>query len=141
MPLVRIALRKGRAPLYRRRLGENAYETMIGTLTVPPADSFRITTKHDPLGLVHDPEYLGISRTDEIVIPQMTLNEGRTVDVKQQFLPQAIRALNQELALRPEDLFFSLVEVKKENCHLEMERRNMRPDFRPRERIRDHGFC
>jgi phenylpyruvate tautomerase PptA (4-oxalocrotonate tautomerase family) len=115
MPLVRIALRTGKAPLYRRRLGEIVYETMIETLNVPPADNFQITTEHDPLGLVYDREYLGIQRTDEIVILQITLNEGRTVDVKKQFYRRLIERLNRELALRPEDLFVSLVEVKKEN--------------------------
>lgn len=115
MPLVRIALRTGKAPLYRRRLGEIVYETMMETLNVPAADNFQITTEHDPLGLVYDPGYLGIHRTDEIVILQITLNEGRTVDVKKQFYRRLSGRLNQELGLRPEDLFVSLVEVKKEN--------------------------
>jgi phenylpyruvate tautomerase PptA (4-oxalocrotonate tautomerase family) len=115
MPLVRIALRKRKAPLYRRRLGEIVYETMRETLNVPPADNFQITTEHDRLGLVYDPGYLGIHRTDEIVILQITLNEGRTVEVKKQFYRRLSERLNQELGLRPEDLFVSLVEVKKEN--------------------------
>lgn len=115
MPLVRIALRKGKAPLYRRRLGEIVYETMVEILKVPPADNFQVTTEHDPLGLVYDPEYLGIHRTDGIVILQITLNEGRTVEVKKQFYAALSQRLNKELALRPEDLFISLVEVKKEN--------------------------
>jgi phenylpyruvate tautomerase PptA (4-oxalocrotonate tautomerase family) len=115
VPLVRIALRTGKAPLYRRRLGEIVYETMVETLNVPPADNFRVTTEHDPLGIVYDPDYLGIHRTDDIVIVQITLNEGRTVDVKKLFYRRLCERLNQELALPPEDLFVSLVEVKKEN--------------------------
>jgi phenylpyruvate tautomerase PptA (4-oxalocrotonate tautomerase family) len=115
MPLVRIALRTGKAPLYRRRLGEIVYETMVETLNVPPADNFLVTTEHDPLGIVYDPDYLGIHRTDDIVIVQITLNEGRTVDVKKLFYRRLCERLNQELALPPEDLFVSLVEVKKEN--------------------------
>ena len=115
MPLVRVALRKGKAPLYRRRLGEIVYEAMAEVMNVPPRDNFQITTEHDPLGLVYDSEYLGIHRTDDIVILQITLNEGRTVDVKKQFYRRLSERLSQELALRPEDLFVSLVEVKKEN--------------------------
>lgn len=115
MPLVRIALREGKAPLYRRRLGEIVYETMAGVLSVPPRDNFQVTTEHDSLGLVYDPEYLGIQRTDDIVMIQITLNEGRTVDVKRQFYRQLADRLHQELGLRREDLFIGLVEVKKEN--------------------------
>ena len=49
------------------------------------------------------------------MIVQIPLNEGRTVIVKKQFLHRLAERLNQELALRPEDLFIGLVQVKKEN--------------------------
>ena len=115
MPLVRIALRKGKAPVYRKRLGEIVYETMAGVMGVPAGDNFQITSEHDPLGLVYDPEYLHIHRTDEIVVVQITLNEGRTVEVKKRFFQQLADRLHQELGLRREDLFINLIEVKKEN--------------------------
>jgi phenylpyruvate tautomerase PptA (4-oxalocrotonate tautomerase family) len=115
MPLVRISLRKGKAPRYRRRLGEIIYETMAEVMNVPPRDNFQITTEHDPLGLVYDPEYLGIHRTDDIVMVQITLNEGRTVDVKKHFYKHLADRLHKDLGLRREDLFVGLVEVRKEN--------------------------
>jgi phenylpyruvate tautomerase PptA (4-oxalocrotonate tautomerase family) len=115
MPLVRIALREGKPAAYRRRLGEVVYETMVEVLNVPPRDNFQIVAEHDLLGLVYDPEYLGISRTDDIVIVQITLNEGRSVDLKKRFYQLLADRLGEELGLRREDLFVSLVEVKKEN--------------------------
>ena len=45
----------------------------------------------------------------------MTLNEGRTVDQKRAFYKAVAMGLHQHLDLRPQDVFISLVEVKKEN--------------------------
>src|SRR5512146_3040639 len=115
MPLVRIDLRNGKAPAYRRRLGEIVYETMVAIMSVPPQDNFQVTHQHDPLGLVYDPEYLGGRRTDNVVFVQITLNEGRSVEVKRQFYRQLADLLHQELGLGQEDLVIKLVEVKKEN--------------------------
>lgn len=115
MPLVRIALRQGKDPAYRRRLGEIVYETMVAAMQVPVQDNFQIITEHDSLGLLFDPGYLGIHRTEDVIIVQITLNEGRTQDVKKQFYRQVAANLNRELGLRREDVFISLVEVKKEN--------------------------
>jgi phenylpyruvate tautomerase PptA (4-oxalocrotonate tautomerase family) len=49
------------------------------------------------------------------VIIQITLNEGRTVELKKAFYKQLAERLHEELGVRMEDVFISLVEVKKEN--------------------------
>jgi phenylpyruvate tautomerase PptA (4-oxalocrotonate tautomerase family) len=88
---------------------------MVDVMGVPPQDNFQITTEHDPLGLVYDAAYLKIARTDNLVIVQVTLNEGRTVDVKKRFYGELANRLHQQLGVRLEDVFISLVEVRKEN--------------------------
>ncbi len=45
----------------------------------------------------------------------MTLNEGRTVDVKRAFYKAVADGLHERLGHRREDVIISLVEVKKEN--------------------------
>jgi len=115
MPLVQIHLLQGKPIEFRRRIGEIVYETMVDTINVPPKDNFQIITEHDENGLIYDPEYLDIQRTDEIVIIQITLNEGRTVKLKKAFYKRLTERLQSLLGIRVEDVFISLVEVKKEN--------------------------
>lgn len=115
MPLVRIALRRGKTPGFGRRIGEVVYRTMTEVIGVPAHDNFQVITEHDENGLVYDPDYLDIRRTDGIVIIQITLNEGRAVEVKQRFYRALVERLAAELDVRPADVFISLVEVKKEN--------------------------
>ena len=115
MPLVRISLMKGRPEGFGKQVGDIVYRAMVGTLNVPAKDHFQIITEHDQNGLVYDPSYLDIARTDGIVVIQLTLNEGRTVEVKKAFYKAVAETLHQELGIRMEDVFISLVEVKKEN--------------------------
>lgn len=115
MPLVRISLMKGKPEGFGRKVGEAVYRTMMETINVPAKDNFQIITEHDKDGLIYDPSYLDIKRTDGIIFIQITLNEGRTVELKKTFYKTLAERLNQELGVRMEDVFISLVEVKKEN--------------------------
>ena len=115
MPLVRISLMQGKPIGFGKQVGEVVYRTMVDTIKVPPRDNFQLITEHDKGSLVYDPGYLGISRTDGVVFIQITLSEGRSVDVKKAFYRTLADRLHEELGVRIEDVFISLVEVRKEN--------------------------
>lgn len=115
MPLVRIDLRKGRPEGFGQKVGAVVYEVMRATLNVPDADNFQIITEHDPGGLIYDPGYLGVARTDGVIYVQITLNHGRTLEVKKAFFQALADGLHGRLGVRREDVFVSLVEVAKEN--------------------------
>jgi len=78
-------------------------------------DNFQIITEHDQDSLIYDPSYLDIARTDGVIIIQITLNEGRTLEMKKAFFKAVAERLHKELGVRMEDVFIGLVEVKKEN--------------------------
>jgi phenylpyruvate tautomerase PptA (4-oxalocrotonate tautomerase family) len=115
MPLVRIALRKGRSADFGKRAGEAVYRALVETIAVPANDHFQVITEHDGNGLVYDPGYFGIARTDGVVFIQITLSEGRSLEQKKALYRTIAGSLHAELGVRPEDVFINLVEVKKEN--------------------------
>ncbi|AET91465.1 tautomerase family protein [Burkholderia sp. SFA1] len=115
MPLVRIDLLKGKESAYRAAIGEVVYDAMRTTLDVPENDRFQIITEHGATDLILDRTYLGISRTDDCIVIQVTLNEGRDLAKKKAFYQAVADGLHERLKLRREDVFISLVEVKKEN--------------------------
>ena len=115
MPLVRIEYRKGIHNDLGNKIGAIVYRSMVETINVPECDNFQIITEHEVNGLIYDPEYLGIHRSDEIIIIQITLNEGRTIEMKKEFYKIVAERLHKELGLSKEDVFINLVEVKKEN--------------------------
>jgi phenylpyruvate tautomerase PptA (4-oxalocrotonate tautomerase family) len=114
MPLVRISLLKGRPAELRRKIGDAIHRALIETIDVPPRDRFQVLTEHEPGDLVYDSEYLGIARTDQIVIVQITLTAGRTLAQKRALFRRIAEQLA-ALGLRREDAWINLVEVAKEN--------------------------
>lgn len=115
MPLVRISLMQGREEGFGKQVGEVVYQAMTKTMNVPARDHFQVITEHDDAHLIYDPLYLEIPRTHGVVFIQITLNEGRTVEVKKAFYQMVAENLHRQLGVRLEDVFISLVEVKKEN--------------------------
>jgi 4-oxalocrotonate tautomerase len=115
MPLVRIALMKGKPEGFGKKVGEVVYRAMADTINVPEKDHFQIITEHDKNSLIYDPSYLNIPRTDGIVVIQITLNEGRTVDLKKGLYKTIAERLHAQLGIRMEDVLINLVEVEKEN--------------------------
>jgi len=115
MPLVRISLRQGKTAEYRDKIGDGVHRAMVHAINVPAQDRFQVITEHPADGLIYDPSYLGIQRTDDVVFIQITLNAGRTVDQKRALYQKIAELLAQAPGVRPEDVVISLVEVAKEN--------------------------
>lgn len=115
MPLARIDLIEGKPAEYRRTIGEVVYQAIIEVLKAPTGDRFQVITEHATRDFIFDPNYLGISRTPDCVFIQLTLNKGRTVEVKQAFFKAVADGLHERLKMRREDVLINLVEVDKEN--------------------------
>jgi 4-oxalocrotonate tautomerase len=115
MPLVRIDLAQGKSPEYGQQVGQIVYQALTEVMNVPKGDLFEIITEHPQAGLQFDREFLGIHRSDDCVFVQITLNSGRTVEMKQRFYKAVADGLHESLKLRREDVFINLVEVPKEN--------------------------
>jgi 4-oxalocrotonate tautomerase len=115
MPLARIDLPSGRSPDHGLAIGDVVYDALVATLGVPADDRFQVIAEHDASGLVVDPTYLGITRSADAVIIQVTLNEGRSVELKKAFYAAVADGLHQRVGLARADVVINLVEVKKEN--------------------------
>jgi 4-oxalocrotonate tautomerase len=114
MPLVRIDLRKGKDAAYRQQVGRVVYDSMVA-VGVPANDRFQVVNEYDAESFLFDPDYLGIHRTDDLVIVQITWNEGRSVEQKKQLYKAIAEGLAKSPGVRKEDVFINLIEVKREN--------------------------
>jgi 4-oxalocrotonate tautomerase len=82
---------------------------------VPEKDRFQVINEHEADNFLFDADYLGVRRTDDLVIIQITWNEGRTVEQKKALYKAIADGLHAAIGLRREDVLINLVEVKKEN--------------------------
>jgi len=115
MPLVRISLREGKSEQYRKAVADGVHRAMVEGAGVPEQDRFQIISEHPPSGLIYDPTYLGIQRTNDIVMVQITLSTGRKLAQKRQLFKRMAEILGENPGLRPQDLMINLVEVAWEN--------------------------
>jgi phenylpyruvate tautomerase PptA (4-oxalocrotonate tautomerase family) len=115
MPLARIDLAKGKPETYRQTIGEVIYQAMLDKLKVPKDDRFQVITEHSPENFIFDRNFLGVSRSADCIFIQVTLNEGRTMEVKRAFYKAVADGLHERLGLLREDVLINLVEVAKGN--------------------------
>jgi len=115
MPFARIDIAKGKTPEYRAIVADVVYGGIVEVLKAPEGDRFMIIGEHTPENFVFDPNFLGIKRTPDLVIIQVTSTVGNTKDQKFAFYKRMADELNRRLKLDPGNVFVSMVFVNRED--------------------------
>jgi len=115
MPLTRISLKPGKPAAYRAALMEQIYQAMLETFDVPENDRFMTVSEHGDGSFDIGHSYLGIERSDDVVLIQITANNTRSVEQKKALYKRIAERLAEDPGLRPQDVFINLLEVPKEN--------------------------
>jgi 4-oxalocrotonate tautomerase len=115
MPLVRVSLRQGKPAAYRKAILGGIYDAMRSTFDVPEDDRFMVISEHDETDLTYSANYLGIARTDNFVLIQITVSNTRPLSKKKALYRAIAENLSRNPGIRPEDVFINLVEVLPEN--------------------------
>lgn len=113
MPFVRIDLSPAVPEDLARPIAAAAHDALIEAVGIPADDRFQVMTSRQA-GMIYDRGFLGVDRSDAMVMVEVHLSPGRTVAIKQAFYA-ALAAKIAKLGLRPEDLFIHLVETTREN--------------------------
>ena len=115
MPFVKLYLRKGKSPEYLRSVSDAVHEALVSQANVPRDDRFHVIQQLDDDALIAHPSYGGVNRSKDLIIIEITLNAGRTVEIKKNLYADIVRRLGEAADVRPDDVMVSLVEVSKEN--------------------------
>jgi len=110
MPLARIDMPAGKSAEYKRHVSEIIYEAIIGILKAPEGDRIHVINEHQPDTLFIDRHFLGIERTADAMIIQVTLRQGRSDEVKQAFYRFIADELHTRTGIRREDEIITLNE-------------------------------
>jgi len=110
MSLVRIDLVEGRSAPQVAAISNAIQRALVDCLDVPERDQFQVINEHSPGRLIYNSGYLGVERTEGIVIVQIFLSSGRSTAQKQAFYARAAELLAAEAATRPEDVTIVLTE-------------------------------
>ena len=115
MPFVRIFLRAGTLPEYRKALGEGVHRALVETIAVPASDHFQVISEHSAPDLIYDPGYLGVHSSERFVLVQIILSIGRKPQQKRKLFKRLAENLADSPGLPPQELMIVLVETSWEN--------------------------
>ena len=116
MPLVRIDVAADTTSETVTAISDVVYQAMVQTANVPEHDKFQIINRHAKDELIYPAAgYLGVTYTPKIVFIQVTWNGGRTVEVKKAFYKAIAEGIHARTGLRKEDVWISLIDVKRED--------------------------
>jgi len=109
VPLLRFDLVAGRTPQALTALLDAAHAAVVEAFDVPPGDRYQVVHQH-PAGelVVHDTG-LGIERTDEVVLLQVT-SRPRSREQKERFYALLVENLRRDCGTAPSDVVVSVVE-------------------------------
>jgi phenylpyruvate tautomerase PptA (4-oxalocrotonate tautomerase family) len=115
MPLTRITLQAGKPAAYRQALANSIQRALVDTFNVPEDDVFMSITELAPDNFIFNRRYMGIARSDDFVLIQITVSDTRTQQQKKALYKAIADALAADPGVRPEDVFVNLVEVQRED--------------------------
>jgi len=104
MPLVRISLIKGKPPTYIRAVADGVHRALHEAYNAPVDDRFQLIEQREAGELIYDPDYLGIHRTDDIIIIHVFAGNWRDAAMKQAFYNRVVELLADDPGMRPQDV-------------------------------------
>lgn len=109
MPFVRIFTKQSFDAIRRRAIADAVHEALVEAIGIPTDDRFQVLSSHGD-DLIYDPDYLGIARGDGIVMVEVHLSAGRSLEQKRSLYSAVAKRL-ETAGVRPQDVFIHLMEI------------------------------
>jgi 4-oxalocrotonate tautomerase len=114
MPLVHIAMRRGRPPASRSEIAKAICKALHETFKAPVDDRFVTIREYDETDFIFTPDSFGVTRTNDLLVIEITVSRGRTVEQKKALYAR-IAALLESQNVRKDDIFITLTEIGRED--------------------------
>lgn len=111
MPFARVDLLQGKSSEYRATVADVVYRGIVDVLKAPDGDRFIVVGEHTKDNLIYDPHFLGMDRSPDFLLIQVTSTVGNDQDSKLAFYRYVVDELRSRLSVRPDDVTINLVFV------------------------------
>jgi phenylpyruvate tautomerase PptA (4-oxalocrotonate tautomerase family) len=116
MPLVKIHVVEGRYDQARIAKVSGAIQSaLINTLRVPPEDFYQLIFELPKNRLLHTPSFVGMHYTDNLIILDVTVIQGRPKETRLALLKDINTRVAEAAGVSPDDIFIIIYEVPGEN--------------------------
>ncbi|MCR2805412.1 tautomerase family protein [Paenibacillus soyae] len=116
MPFIRVSYMKPQyEPSQLERVSQTIMHALIQHFNVPADDLFQVFHAHDPAEFYYSNNYLGVERSNELLLIQITLKSGRKTEQKTSFYRTLAEQLSRTVPMRTEDVFVVLIDTEFED--------------------------
>lgn len=112
MPLIHIHLREGKPQKYIQALSDGIHKALLTAWKIPKTDRFQMVSEHKFFHF--NKEIWGVKRSDDLILIYIT-SIKRTQAQKKALYKELVKVLGKNPKVRKEDVFVSIVTVKKED--------------------------
>lgn len=113
MPLIQVNLLSKPAQ-FIKDLGDNLHQSLMATWGIPADDRFQIFHQKQEHELSINPVIFGVDRSKDVIVLHIT-STPRSRKMKLDFYQDLAARLEQNMQIRPQDIFISIIENSQED--------------------------
>jgi phenylpyruvate tautomerase PptA (4-oxalocrotonate tautomerase family) len=110
MPFVRTAVPHGTDPARKRSIVRGIHDALVEGIEMPTDELFNLVTEYRDGEFFFDRSFNGISRSDEMIVVEITMRRGRSDAMKRSLYAAITRNLETNSAVSPRDVFIFMHE-------------------------------
>ena len=110
MPFTRVSIPAGTSSAHKAAIARGVHEAMVAAIGIPEDDFFQLLSEYQPGDFLYDRGFLGVQRSDALVVVQVTLRRGRSDAMKRDLFARIQANLERAAGVRLEDVFVYLSE-------------------------------
>ncbi|MDB5522008.1 MAG: tautomerase enzyme family protein [Tardiphaga sp.] len=105
MPFVRTALPLGTEPGRKQRIVQGIHDALVEAIGMPEDELFNLVTEYRDGQLFFDRGFNGITRSDALIVVEITMRRGRSDAMKRSLYAAIARNLEADAEVSPKDVF------------------------------------
>lgn len=114
MPLIQIHLVKGKSPKYIHAVMDGVHQALVTAWKIPATDRFQLVSEYKKAHFEFNKTIWGVKRSDDVIVIYIT-SIFRSAAMKKRLYQELIKVLGKNPKVRKEDVFVTIVTVKKED--------------------------
>jgi phenylpyruvate tautomerase PptA (4-oxalocrotonate tautomerase family) len=110
MPIVRTAVKSGTSPDLKQKIATAIHTALVDSIGMPADELFNLVQDYDPADFFYSRTFNGISRSDSLVLVEITMRRGRSDAMKSALYAAITSNLAKDARISPKDVFIFMHE-------------------------------
>jgi len=105
MPFIRSAVKRGTTPEQKQAIVDGIHQALVESIGMPSDELFNLVSEYEPENFFYDRKFNGISRSDNLVVIEITMRRGRSDAMKKALYANIAANLEKLGKISPRDVF------------------------------------